>query len=141
MTDLFLDTDVAFDLVSGREPFHEASKKLLTLHHLEEVSFSISSCSVLNLIYLSSQTYKLNNWKNKLSAFLRSCHWLDTSKETFFKAMLSPIQDKEDAVQYFTALEGDFDYFLTRNKKDYKSISHSIEVISPTEFLELRGKA
>ncbi|MFN3999291.1 type II toxin-antitoxin system VapC family toxin [Algoriphagus sp.] len=141
MIDLFLDTDVAFDFISGREPFGTHSKKILLLHNSQEVSFSISSCSILNLIYLSSQTYKLINWENKLNAFLRSCLWLDTSKETFFKAMLSPIKDKEDAVQYFTALEGEFDYFLTRNKKDYQSISHSIEVISPTEFLELRGKA
>lgn len=140
MADLFLDTDVAFDLVSGREPFLAHSKELLILHNAQEVSFSISSCSILNLIYLSSQTYKLTNRENKLSAFLRSSHWLDTSKETFFKALVSPIKDKEDAVQYFTALEGDFDYFLTRNKKDYKSISHILEVISPSEFIELRGK-
>jgi predicted nucleic acid-binding protein len=141
MVNLFLDTDVAFDLISGREPFVIQSKKILLLHNSEEVSFSISSCSVLNLIYLSSQTYKLNNWEKKLSAFLRSCHWLDTYKEIFFKAMISPINDKEDAVQYFTALEGDFDYFLTRNKKDYQSIPHSIEVISPTEFIEILGIA
>lgn len=141
MVNLFLDTDVAFDLISGREPFVTQSKKILLLHNSGEVSFSISSCSVLNLIYLSSQTYKLNNWEKKLSTFLRSCYWLDTSKETFFKAMISPINDKEDAVQYFTALEGDFDYFLTRNKKDYQSIPHSIEVISPTEFIEILGIA
>ncbi|OOG75387.1 hypothetical protein B0E43_10440 [Algoriphagus sp. A40] len=84
MADLFLDTDVAFDLVSGREPFSVQSKRLLTLHSLEEVSFSISSCSILNLIYLSSQTYKLSNWEIKLTAFLKSCHWLDTSKKARF---------------------------------------------------------
>ncbi|WP_139352729.1 hypothetical protein [Algoriphagus sp. A40] len=62
-------------------------------------------------------------------------------KSTFLKAMISPINDKEDAVQYFTAMEGEFDFFLTRNKKDYKLISEPQRVITPTEFIFLQEKA
>jgi len=39
----------------------------------------------------------------------------------------------EDAIQYFTALENNIDYIVTRNTNDYyKSL---IQVITPTELL------
>ena len=45
----------------------------------------------------------------------------------------SNFKDFEDAIQYFTALENNIDYIVTRNTNDY--IKSIIPIITPTELL------
>ena len=51
------------------------------------------------------------------------------------KAMRSTFRDKEDAYQYYTALEHHADYFLTRDMKDFKSaVPYHLPVLTPLQF-------
>lgn len=51
------------------------------------------------------------------------------------EALKSKFRDKEDALQYYTALHSGADYFLTRNAKDYKFSLKILPVYKPLEFL------
>jgi pyridoxal biosynthesis lyase PdxS len=51
------------------------------------------------------------------------------------KALESGFGDFEDAVQYFTAVQNEIDYIITRNTEDYKK--SVIPVYTPTEFLKM----
>ncbi len=52
------------------------------------------------------------------------------------EAITSPFKDKEDALQYYTALNHGADYFITRNITDYKSTSVRLPVMTPVEFIK-----
>ena len=52
------------------------------------------------------------------------------------QAISSPFKEKEDALQYYTALDHGADYFITRNVSDYKHLSDRLPVMRPKEFTD-----
>ncbi|MEQ9425741.1 MAG: PIN domain-containing protein [Cyclobacteriaceae bacterium] len=137
LPEIFLDTDVAFDIISKREPFYNDSIKLLEAHLQGSYVLLTSESSVANLIYLSSDIHKIHKATERLIDFISSMSIICGGKSTLLQALKSDFKDKEDAVQYYTALNHGADYFITRNLKDYNMYSfESLPVFSPTEFIE-----
>lgn len=132
---VFLDTDVAFDIISKREPYFVDAVKLLELAAKDQLELQIAESSVANLIYLSYDIYKLSEASSKLMNFIGACHIVTGGKPVLIEALTSQFKDKEDALQYYTALHSGADYFITRNIKDYKLSSPTLPVFLPTHFL------
>ncbi len=137
MVEVFLDTDVAFDIIGKRVPYSEVSIKLIELSLQRRLSIAISEVSMANLVYLAFETYKIPTATKDLSDFIASCNVLPSGKKTFLLALRSDFKDKEDAIQYYTAVEHEVDYFITRNHKDYAPFRTGLVVHSPSEFLNL----
>jgi len=135
MVNVFLDTNVAFDQISKRDPFYTESQLLIDRAAKGTLSFSIAEGSILTLIYLAYDSYKIPNAKKQLLDFISMCSVLQSGKSLVMNALNSDFEDKEDAVQYFTALHHEADYFITRNKKDYEPFTTRLPVYTPTEFL------
>ena len=53
MPEVFLDTDVAFDIISKRDPHFDESVKMLEYMIEGHIALIISESSVANLIYSS----------------------------------------------------------------------------------------
>ena len=136
LPEIFLDTDVAFDIISKREPHYTSSVRLLQLAAKETVRLVISESSLANLFYLSFDIYKIKDANSKLSDFITACELVPAGKEIALLALQSAFKDKEDALQYYTALHAKADYFITRNIKDYKHKNTSLPVYSPDEFFK-----
>lgn len=136
LPEVFLDTDVAFDIISKREPYHAGSVKLLELTAKGEITLLIAESSIANLIYLSFDIYKLPDAASRLLDFIGACHIINGGKPVMTEALSSAFADKEDALQYYTALHSGADYFITRNTRDYKQASLQLPVYTPFEFLE-----
>ncbi|MEM6642477.1 MAG: PIN domain-containing protein [Bacteroidota bacterium] len=139
MVKVFLDTDVSIDFLAFRQGYYEHMKKILLRFDTSTYSFMISESSVSNLIYILSNTYKIDNVNELLIEWIEGCKIASTAKSVILKALRSPFKDKEDACQYFVALHNDVDYFITRNKKDYAPYASIIPVYTPHEFLALFG--
>ena len=137
LPELFIDTDVAFDILSKREPHFEYSVLLLKLVANDKASLLIAESSLANLIYLCFDIYKLRDAEQRLLDFLSACDIIEGGKEIMINAISSNFKDKEDALQYFTALNHGADYFITRNIRDYKNISDRLPVMTPSRFFEL----
>jgi predicted nucleic acid-binding protein len=135
LPEVFLDTDVAFDIISKREPHHEVAIKLLELTAKDQISMQIAESSLANLIYLSFDIYKLPDAASRLLDFIAACDVINGGKSVMMEAVASKFKDKEDALQYYTALHSGADYFLTRNTKDYKFSSQVLPVYKPFEFI------
>lgn len=136
---VFLDTDVAFDIISKREPFFEKAVELLELVAQDKIALVIGECSLANLIYLSFDIYKLPDATSKLLDFIAVCQVISGGKAIMLQAIASDFKDKEDALQYYTALYQEVDYFITRNVKDYKPALKFLPVLTPEEFLSSLG--
>ncbi|MEO0554579.1 MAG: PIN domain-containing protein [Bacteroidota bacterium] len=134
MANIFLDTDVAFDIISKRLPYFDESVKLLELMIEGKIVLHTSESCVANLIYLASDIYKIKGANEKLVDFLLACELISCGKQRIIEALKSPLTDKEDAVQYYTALHHGLDYFVTRNVKDYVIRHDSLPVLMPIDF-------
>ena len=137
MLDIFLDTDVAFDIISKRTPHFDTSIGLLELAVNGSVTLFTSESAVANLVYLSKDIYKIKSADSKLMDFLMACEIISCGKQKIFEALKSPFKDKEDAIQYYTALNHGLDYFITRNVKDFKNAFPSLPVLTPSDFYDI----
>jgi len=137
MHNIFLDTDVAFDIISKREPHYIHSIQLLELAANGKVKLFISEGCISNLFYLSFDIYKIKDAAKKLSDFIEVCELLIAGKKNALHALQSAFKDKEDALQYYTAFEAGLKYFITRNIKDYKYGTDKLQVFTPVQFLNV----
>ena len=136
LSEIFLDTDVAFDILSKRKPYFQHSVRLLELAAEDKAVLLIAESSLANLIYLSFDIYKLENAEKRLLDFISACYVISGGKEIMIKAVSSTFKVKEDALQYYTALNHGADYFITRNTTDYKEASERLPVMTPNDFME-----
>ena len=109
---IFLDTDVAFDIISKREPHFTSSISFLQLAAAGKVKLVISESSLANLIYLAIDIYKIKDAVIRLSDFIGTCELVHAGKEVSMNALHSAFKDKEDALQYYTVFHLDVDYFV-----------------------------
>jgi len=139
LPEVYLDTDVAFDIISKRQPYFETAVRLVEWVAQDKIALVIGECSLANLIYLSYDIYKLPNAQERLMDFLAVCQVISGGKGQMMEALASKFSDKEDALQYYTALHHGVDYFVTRNIHDYKTALESLPVSTPEEFLSGLG--
>jgi len=136
LPEVFLDTDVCFDIISKREPHFEQSVKLLELAAQDRISLMISESSLANLIYLSFDIYKIDHVAEKLVDFIRASNVVSGGKPVMLYALRSSFKYKKDALQYYTAQHHEADYFITRNINDYKNHIEFLTVLSPKGFMD-----
>lgn len=135
LPEVFLDTDVSFDILSKREPHFRDSVQLLELAAEDQISILIAESSLANLIYLSFDIYKIEDAASKLLDLIISCNVITGGKSVMMRAITSEFKNKEDALQYYTALNYNADYFITRNIKDFKPYEKILPVMTPAEFI------
>lgn len=134
MKNLFLDTNIAIDLLSKREPFYDAAAILFTLGDRKQVKLYISSLSFSTIYYLLRRQIGAEKAMDVLQRFRMLVHILPVKDTTVDKALNSDFTDFEDAIQYYSAIENGIKVIITRNVKDYKA--STVPVITPDEFLK-----
>jgi predicted nucleic acid-binding protein len=133
MVRIFLDTNVVLDLLGKRKPFYYDAKMFLSLHANGLARLQIAECSLGNLYYLAFNVYKLPHSEVLMNELIAVCDLLSAGKDVIHKSLNSNFKDKEDALQYYTALANRCDFLITRDKKDFK-YAEEIPVLSPQEF-------
>jgi len=135
MAEVFLDTNVAVDLVTMRQPFYNEAVFIERLAQAGSINMIVSEGSIVTMIYIAFHKYKLPNAEDRLVSFLESCRVTSSTYSLILAALRSTFRDKEDAYQYQTALKCHADYFVTRDKKDFKSvIPYHLPVITPPQL-------
>jgi predicted nucleic acid-binding protein len=136
MTNLFLDTDILVDLLSGREPFVHNAARLMNLVEKNEINAYASSLSFANLYYVSRRTNSHNHIIGKLNELSELIGILKVDEDAVRSALNSQFHDFEDALQYFcTTKYKRIDIIITRNVKDYRY--SETPVMTPETFLKL----
>ncbi|SDC71596.1 PIN domain-containing protein [Algoriphagus faecimaris] len=133
MVKIYLDTNVVIDLLAKREPFYEDAKSFLLLVQNELALLFIAEISLGNLFYLAFEVYKIPQSREVLDKFFSVCKVISGGEDVVRKSLNSNFKDKEDGLQYYTALAHNMDFFITRNKKDFKG-DIQIPVYTPKEF-------
>jgi predicted nucleic acid-binding protein len=134
MEKVFIDTDIALDLLAEREPHYPFSAALFSLADKGELTICLSSLSFSNLNYLLTRQYSSSEARRILNTFKVLVKVLAVDEKIIGLALNSGFRDLEDAIQYYTAIENGIDILLTRNIKDYKG--SSIAVLSAEAYLK-----
>lgn len=134
MDKIFLDTNICIDLVTKRSPYFKSVLPVIQLVADGKIAVYTSSGSIYTTYYVASSVYKINNAAERIHALLDFVEILDTPKPLIREALLSAFKDKEDALQYYTAITT-CDFILTRNVKHFKT-GKAIPAYSPEILLK-----
>lgn len=132
---IFLDANVLLDFFLKREKY-EHSKKLITLLIERRLKGFISPSILHILAYWLSKAYGRPKAKQLLQTLLMSVVVIDCSHKVAEAALHSQIDDIEDALQYYTALNHEIEYFISGDKELKKWTSPSLPVYNLEEFLK-----
>ena len=131
----FVDSDVLLDLALFREPFYLYTQLLLHQGESTGLKLNTSSLVVANMNYILSKKLGASKAKEVLKAVKALIKVLPFEDEAIDSALVSKINDFEDAIQCFIATKYGCDVIITRNIKDYKQ--SSIPVLTPEQFLNI----
>lgn len=136
MEKVFIDTDIALDLLSERQPYYIYAAQLFTLADKGDIKIFVSSLSFSNLNYLLSRQFSSKDARRVLSKFKVLVNVLKVDDKVIELSLNSEFKDFEDAIQYYTAIENNIETLITRNLKDYKHAR--ISVMTAEDFLITR---
>ncbi len=134
---IFLDTDIILDYLLERAPYFKEAEQIFLLTAEGSIYPVTSSSILINVMYFLRKGLG-RGFIKAVDELLTVMDIINPGKNTIQSAINSHFADKEDAVQYYTALQQpELDYFITRNMKDYKHQSSQLPVISPQQLLKL----
>jgi len=137
MHKVFVDTDVILDLLMKREPFQKAAVDLFRQFELKSIKGYTSPLVIANLHYLLSKIYNKKKSIELLTELLQIIVITKIDGETIKLVFEEKkIKDLEDLIQYYSALERDMDFIVTRNIKDFPKTDEII-IIKPDELLKI----
>jgi len=132
---VFLDANVLLDFLLKRERYEDA-RDIMSLVIEGKVIAFITPGIVHIVGYWLSKAYGAKKAKQLLLNLLDTVRVIDISHELRLLALNSNIDDIEDALQYYTAIHNQLDYFISKDKKNKKSAIPSLPVIDPSQFLK-----
>ena len=132
---VFIDSDVILDVALARNPFFPASKMILAMVESNFIIGSLSSNCIANIYYILRKLGGDSKAREFISNIVKYINVITVSHQSVLKALKSKFSDFEDALQYYSALENQCEYIITRNIEDYKN--SKINVILPEEFVKI----
>ncbi len=136
MKKVLFDINIFLDIFLERNDFYEGSAKVFAMVENKQFHGYICSFTIPTLFYLLSKEFN----RRKALIFIEKIRVLfsvsTVDEKVIDLSIVSEFKDIEDAVQYFSALDAEIDYLITRNKKDFKK--DDIPILTPEEFLVIR---
>ena len=132
---IFLDANVLLDFTLKRKDYSHA-KKLIELVIEGKVQGFITPAIVHITGYWLTKAYGVKEAKKLLLSLLADIHSIDIPHEIVLNAVLSQIDDIEDALQYSVAIHHKLNYFISQDKELKKESTLLLPVYSVREFLE-----
>ncbi|MDD5672624.1 MAG: PIN domain-containing protein [Chitinivibrionales bacterium] len=135
MDKVFIDSDIILDLIQEREYYSDAVR-LFTLVEENKIKAYVSPLIFANLFYILRKQESAKFALHVLVRLKALVRVLTINEKTIELALSSGFKDFEDAIQYYSALEENIEYLVTRNKDDYKK--SGIIICNAKEYLALQ---
>lgn len=132
---VLVDTNVVIDFLITREPFYNASSKIMIKCAEGELTGFIAFHSIPNLWYILRRTPedKRREWIEDVCSIL--CVTGASHEEVVRAVKMGDFKDFEDCLQDRCAEGADAKYIITRNKVDFDN--SKIRAVLPEDFLEI----
>lgn len=137
---VFLDANVLLDFTLKREAY-PVSRGIMELTVNGQIQAFITPPIVQVMGYWLTKAYGNAKAKELLLTLLADITVIDIGHEITLNALHSKIRDIEDAIQYYTAVHHQIDYFISRDKTLQKEAIPTLPIYSPDKFLkEIAGE-
>ena len=137
---VIIDTNVAMDLMSDRQPFSDEAEKVFTFCCSDLVEGFMTVNSFCNLHYhLHRYLHDSSAEKSFLSFWMNFIKIIDAGEVDCRYGLSSKIGDFEDAIIASVAKRNKFDYIVTRNTNDFAN--SPVPAVTPAEFIDIAMKA
>jgi pilT domain-containing protein len=138
MKKIFIDTNIALDLLLERNKFFNLAKTVFIVANRQRITLCFSALSFGTITYFLEQKFTKEETKNKLKEFAKIVRILPFNEHIIDNALYSNFKDIEDGYQYFVAKEYNIPIIITRNTKDF--LVDDLSVITPEQFLNMYRK-
>jgi len=133
MRRLLVDTNIVLDLLGRRMPYFSEAAKLFNMAEKKQVLLYVSSLSIVNVHYVLKKYKNESETRTIIRNLKLIIDELPVDKRITDLALNSDFDDFEDAIQFFTALEGKQEIIITRNLNDFKK--STLPVMTAGEFI------
>ena len=134
---VLIDTNIAIDVLTQREPYYEESQ--LVLHASEKgiINGYISASAITDIFFIIN---RLINNRNDTKELVKKLVFETVEVATvdgliITQAVNDDWEDFEDCVQYYVGESISADYIITRNRDDFAKAN--IPVLTPGELLDV----
>ena len=134
MIKVFFDTNIMIDVIGRREQFCLPSLQIMSLADRGQIRIFVSAMSYATASFILGRDNKELDIFKEFAKFMKITTTTLVDSLTIEQSVESKFKDFEDAMQYFSAMNGDIDYIITRNKKDFTA--SDIPVFEPQEFVD-----
>lgn len=135
MMKVFIDTNILIDFLAAREPFAEEAMALFQLADNDEIELMVSDLTIINTVYiLRRMHYGLSEIYDSLDNIRPLLTITSMGATVVDRCLQHRSDDFEDEMQYFSAIDANADYIITRNKKDFDFGDSA--VMTPQEFFK-----
>jgi predicted nucleic acid-binding protein len=134
---VFADANVYLDFLLHRGSDWMDAEEIFIAAAKKDIVVFTSASVLLNIMYiLNMHRVSKTEVGGYASDILKYTLLVNPDNSIFQTALSSGFSDLEDAVQYFTAINIEADYFITSNVKDYKK-AFQVPVLTPKQFLKI----
>lgn len=131
---VLIDTNVLLDFYCEREDFYQDAANIFDLACDGKIEIWVSPISFVNFFYITRRDYTVEQRYEILKGLMLICNIASTDKFVLSEALSNIVPDFEDMVQYHSARNVSADCIITRNVKDFNTVS-DVKIMTPSEFL------
>jgi len=130
-----VDTNVVLDVLLEREPFVKAAIEVFCLVEESRIDAFICATTVTTIDYLLIKSLPKTEARIALRRLISLFEIATVNRPVIERALVSNIQDFEDAVLNEAGQMTGVDFIITRNTKDFAG--SNLKIFDPTGFLAL----
>jgi predicted nucleic acid-binding protein len=130
-----VDTNVVLDVFLAREPFVKPAVEIFCLAEESRFDAYICATTVTTIDYLLVKSLQKTKARDALHRLISLFEIATVNRPVIERALVSKIQDFEDAVLNEAARLAGADFVITRNTKDFAG--SALKICDPKDFLAL----
>lgn len=131
---ILVDTNVVLDFALERDEHFEMADRIMLEVVRDHVVAYVSASQITDIYYFIRKERPHKVALNMIAMLIESIHVIGVDKSTIQRALQSPMEDFEDAVQAAAVEKFGIDIVVTRDKTGFAD--SGLTVLSPTEFVE-----
>lgn len=132
---VFFGANFLLDFLLRRQGYKEALKILLLVKQRKSLGFTNPSI-IQTVSFYIQKNFDANTSRVLLKELLKLITLIETRSETVHKALNSSINDIEDAIHYYTAIDCEMDCIITNDIDFLKLDGTTLAIKTPAQFLQ-----
>ena len=130
---IFLDANILVSVLNKEYPLFSVTSRIISLSDRNNFVLCTSPVCLAIAFYFAEKKFKSTKAKNKVQLLCEHIHVTTVNESTVFKTLQTPaINDFEDGLEYYSAIESKCDCIITEDIDDF--YFSKIEVLRSEEF-------